>query len=111
MLQKKESSALSLSTVRMPSAQWAEAPTPAPKDAPARSGRPPISMSNTTFDYIVIGAGTAGAPPAQRPLRGGRRPGPLVEGGGQGGHPPVHHPPGVPVKREEGGGGGKGEIG
>src|SRR5256885_14991974 len=98
MLQKKESSALSLSTVRMPSAQWAEAPTPAPKDAPARSGRPPISMSNTTFDYIVIGAGTAGAPPAQRPLRRGRRPRAPVAGGGHEGHPPGHTPPGAPVR-------------
>src|SRR2546427_7780226 len=96
MLQKKESSALSLSTVRMPSAQWAEAPTPAPKDAPARSGRPPISMSNTTFDYIVIGAGTAGAPPANRLSRGGRRPRLPIEGGGQGDHPLHHIPPGLP---------------
>src|SRR5256885_2784773 len=96
MLQKKESSALSLSTVRMPSAQWAEAPTPAPKDAPARSGRPPISMSNTTFDYIVIGAGTAGAPLAQRLSRAGRRPPLPVEAGAQEGHPPDPPPPGAP---------------
>src|SRR5260221_4842298 len=93
MLQKKESSALSLSTVRMPSAQWAEAPTPAPKDAPARSGRPPISMSNTTFDYIVIGAGTAGAPPAHPPLRDGRSPALLIEAGGHDHHHPVPNPP------------------
>src|SRR5260370_24541269 len=93
MLQKKESSALSLSTVRMPSAQWAEAPTLAPKDAPARSGRPPISMSNTTFDYIVIGAGTAGPPPAKPPSPPGRRPPPPIPAGAHAHQHPPHPPP------------------